>query len=143
MKKTLGIVLTSVLVLSLAGCTAKTANTASNAATTTGGAATYKDGTYDAKKENKKTGYDEAIVTIKDGKIQNVDLKRLDANSKEVDYSFFDGTKDAPNLKQYRQDLAKAIVEKQSANVDTISGATLSSTGWKQSVSDALTKASK
>ena len=138
MKKGLGIVLTSILVLSLVGCGAKTADTAN----TTGDAATYKDGTYDAKQKNEKTGYDQAIVTIKDGKIENVDLKRLDDTSQEVDYAFFDGVK-APNLKEYREELAKEIVEKQSSDVDIISGATLSSAGWKQSVADALTKASK
>lgn len=141
MKKALGIVLTSVLVLALAGCGAKTADTAT-ITTTTEGVATYKDGTYDAKMANEKTGYDQAVVTIKDGKIENVDLKRLDDESQEVDYAFFDGKK-APNLKEYKQDLAKAIIEKQSADVDTISGATLSTAGWKQAVSDALVKASE
>ena len=139
MKKVLGIVLTSVLVLSLAACGAKISDTAS----ISGGVSTYKDGTYDAKKENNMTGYDQSVVTIKDGKIQNVDLKRLDGASQEVNYDFYDGTKRAPNLKKYKQDLAKAIVENQSANVDTISGATLSTSGWKQTVSDALAKASK
>ena len=150
MKKIQFIILSSALVLTLAGCGAKsqgTSSTSSDAkgttAATTSNVVTYKDGTYDAKTENKKTGYDQAIVTIKDGKIQNIELKRLDAKSQEVNYDFFDGTKDAPNLKKYRQDLSKAMIEKQSANVDAISGATLSTTGWKESVADALAKASK
>lgn len=143
MKKTLGIILSSALVLSLAGCGSKTVDTAKSAPAASGSAVTYKDGTYDTKVKSKKPGYEEAVVTIKSGKIENVELKRLDDKSQEVSYDFFDGTKDAPNLKKYRVDLAKAMVEKQSFNVDSITGATMSSDGWKQAVSEDLTKASK
>lgn len=138
MNKKLGIILSSVIVFSLAGCGAKATSTASNA----GGAATYKDGTYDVKNKSEKPGFEEAIVTIKDGKIQNIDLKRLDANSKEINYDEWNG-QGKPNIKQARQDLAKAMIEKQSTNVDATSGATVSSNGWKKAVSDALAKATK
>jgi uncharacterized protein with FMN-binding domain len=148
MKKIQFIILSSALVFALAGCGAKSQSTSSDAAsasttaTTTGSVVVYKDGIYDSKTKNKKNGYDEAIVTIKEGKIQDIELKRLDDKSQEVNYDFFDGAQ-APNLKKYRQDLSKAMLEKQSPNVDAISGATLSSTGWKQSAADALAKASK
>lgn len=103
---------------------------------------TAKNGTYDVKNKSTKGGYEEAIVTIKDGKFENIELKRLDKNQKEVNYSQWDGTKYGhPNLKQYRLDLAKAMIDKQSANVDTISGATESSNGWKAAVDDVLGKA--
>lgn len=143
MKKAIGIILSSALVFSLAGCGAKSADTASNAASTTGGAATYKDGTYDVKNKSEKPGFEEAVVTIKEGKIQNIDLKRLDNNSKEINYDEWNGQGGKPNLKQARQDLAKAMVEKQSTNVDAMSGATVTSNGWKKAASDALAKASK
>jgi uncharacterized protein with FMN-binding domain len=143
MKKALGIILSSALVFSLAGCGAKSENTASNASSTTQGASKYKDGTYDVKNKSEKPGFEEAIVTIKDGKIQNVDLKRLDNNSKELNYDEWNGQGGKPNLKQAKQDLSKAMIEKQSADVDATSGATVSSNGWKKAVSDALAKASK
>lgn len=107
----------------------------------TGKKVTYKDGIYDVVHKSSKPGYEEAVVTIKDGKIQDIILKRLDNNKKEVDYNKWDGTGDFPNLKKYRIDLANAMINAQSADVDVISGATQSSNGWKAAVSSALSKA--
>jgi uncharacterized protein with FMN-binding domain len=101
----------------------------------------YKDGIYDVKHKSTKPGYEEAIVTIQNGKIQNIELKRLDDNSQEVNYDQWNGTTDYPNLKQDRLDLASAILAKQSPDVDTISGATQSSNGWIAAVTDALKQA--
>jgi uncharacterized protein with FMN-binding domain len=148
MKKISFVVLSAVLTLSLAGCAAKTQNSSNNSSTTAnnaaGSTAAYKDGTYNVKNKSTKGGYEEAVVTVKDGKIQNVELKRLDDSSKEVNYDEWDGTKGGkPNLKQIRQDLAKTIVEKQSTKVDSVAGATMSSDGWKKAVTDALAQASK
>ena len=68
--------------------------------------------------------------------------KRLDDNHVEVNHDDWDGTMDGfPNLKQYRVDLANAMITKQSADVDSISGATASSNGWKAAVNAALAKA--
>lgn len=102
----------------------------------------YKDGVYASMVESTKSGFEEAVVTTKDGKIQNIELKRLDKKKKEVNYEQWDGTKwDHPNLKQYRVDLAKEMINKQSSEVDIISGATESSNGWKAAASEALSKA--
>lgn len=117
-----------------------TANNAPNS--NTGKQVTYKDGVYDIKHKSTKPGYEEAVVTIKDGKIQNIELRRLDQSQKEVNYNDWDGTKGGrPNLKRDRIDLAKAMIDKQSTNVDVITGATQSSNGWKAAVADALSKA--
>ena len=133
MVKTLLVVILFISTLILSGC-----GTQNN----TGVPVTYKDGTYDIKHKSTKPGYEEAVVTIKDGKIQNIELKRLDDNQAEINYNDWDGTKNGqPDLKQYRLDLAKAMVDKQSPDVDSISGATQSSVGWKAAVSDALAKA--
>ena len=103
---------------------------------------TYKDGVYDEKLKSSNPGYEEAIVTIKGGKIDTIELKRLDDNQVEVNYDDWDGTKNGfPNLKKYRIDLANAMVAKQSSDVDSISGATASSNGWKAAVNAALAKA--
>lgn len=160
MKKIASIILSAFLIFSLAACTAKPAppsNTGTNtpAPSTTGQNATsggntssngktitYKDGVYDEKHKSTKPGYEEAVVTIKGGKITSIELKRLDANQKEVNYNDWDGTKNGyPNLKQDRLDLANAMITKQSADVNVISGATASSNGWKAAVSSALSKA--
>lgn len=108
----------------------------------TGQNGAYKDGVYDIQHKSTKPGYEEAVVTIKNGKIDSIDLKRLDDNKVEVNYNDWDGTKGGrPNLKQARIDLATAMINKQSPNVDAISGATQSSNGWIAAVTDALAQA--
>lgn len=102
----------------------------------------YKDGQYDIKHKSEKVGYEEAVITITNGFLRNVELKKLDDNQKEVDYNEWDGTKEGrPNLKKARDDLAKMMIAKQSAEVDAITGATQSSNGWKAAASEALAKA--
>lgn len=150
MKKLTTSILAIVFVFVLSGCGTKN-NTASNPpnnpptntpSSNTGKQVTYKDGVYDIKHKSTKPGYEEAVVTIKGGKIQDIQLKRLDQNSKEIDYNTWDGKHDGyPNLKQARLDLAKAMLNKQSTDVNVITGATQSSNGWKAAVADALSKA--
>ena len=114
--------------------------------TMTACAAKYKDGTYTGEGAKRQYGYENAIVTIKGGKIDSVVLKRLDTTGKEVDYTDWSGKPGVdgttkPNLKQFKIDMAKSMVEKQSSDVDTISSATDSSKGWKVAVENALKKA--
>lgn len=141
MKKLLIAGITIAFVFTLFGCSTKTKNTNQETTSNTEKSVTYKDGTYDVQHKSTKPGYEEAVVTIKNNKIQAIVLKRLDDSKKEVDYNVWNGTSDYPNLKQYRLDLAKAMISKQSADVDVISGATQSSNGWKTAVSSALSKA--
>ncbi len=102
----------------------------------------YKDGMYTAKQKSEKVGYEEAVITITNGFLRNAELKKLDDSQKEVDYNEWDGTREGrPNLKKAREDLAKMMIAKQSADVDAITGATQSSNGWKAAVSEALAKA--
>lgn len=107
------------------------------------GSGLYKDGTYTNVHKSTKPGYEEADVTIQNGTIQNINLKRLDDSKVEVNYDAWNGTGEYPNLKKYRLDLAKAMLAKQSPDVDAISGATESSNGWKAAVTDALAQAKK
>lgn len=147
MKKMIALILTGSLILSVAmsasafGAPAKKSKTSAKAPTKS--TALYKDGTYDVKHKSVKPGYEEAVVVIKGGKIQSITLKRLGDNKIELNYAGWDGTSDRPNLKQFRLDLAKAMMAKQSAKVDTISGATDSSNGWIAAVTDALKQAKK
>lgn len=74
------------------------------------GTAVYKDGTYDIKHKSTKPGFEEAVVTIQNDNIQNIELKRLDDNEVEVNYDVWDGTGEYPNLKQDRIDLAEVVI---------------------------------
>lgn len=89
-------------------------------------ASSYADGTY----EGSGIGFGGEInvsVTIADGKITQVDILSADAE----DPAYFDMAKVLPDH----------IVEAQSVEVDTISGATYSSNGILDATSDALSKA--
>lgn len=105
----------------------------------------YKDGTYTASADPWQFGSEDATVVIKDGKITEVTLRRLDSNDKEVNYDDWQGQtvdgKTYPNLKQYRVDMAEAIINNQNTNVEAISGATVSTNNWKVAVDRALEKA--
>ncbi|NLX63013.1 MAG: FMN-binding protein [Tissierellia bacterium] len=101
---------------------------------------TYKDGTYYGEGEHREHGYEAAEVTIEDGKITNIVLKRMTADGQEVNYDEWTGG-DRPNLKQIREDLAKEMIEKQSYDVDAIATATQSCEGWKDAVKNALAQA--
>lgn len=113
---------------------------------TTTSAISYKDGVYTAFGNKWAYGKEGAKITIKNGKIVNVYLSRIDTTGKEVNYNDWVGQKEAngsikPNLKKFRLDMAKRIISKQSYQVDTISTATVSTTGWKLATQRALEKA--
>ena len=105
----------------------------------------YKDGTYTTKGDPWQFGQEQAIVSIKNGKISDIVLKRLNKDGTEVNYDDWAGqtvnNKVYPNLKQYRIDMAKRMIEKQSYEVDTISGATVSTKNWTVAVQRALDQA--
>mgnify|MGYP000106122714 CR=1 FL=1 len=109
------------------------------------GTAGCRDGTYDGTGDEWEHGNEDATVVILDGVIKSIVLRRLDTDGNEVDYNSFAG-QDVdgmvyPNLKEYRFDLAEAMLEKQTYKVNVISGATISSENWKLAVERALNKA--
>ncbi len=144
MKKILSAALAIFLTFSLSACTKTAKKSDENKGTTTG---KYKDGTYTGKGDPWQYGSEEAIVEIKDSKITSIILKRLDKEGKEVNYEDWRGQevggKVNPNLKQYRMDMSKKMLEKQSSDVDTITGATVSTKNWKVAVQRALDQAKK
>ncbi|WP_040214283.1 FMN-binding protein [Clostridium polynesiense] len=157
MKNLLSLALVILLSLGAAGCTCGSSNqgntntggnqgnTSGNQGTTTSG--NYKDGTYTGKGDPWEFGSEEAVVEVKNGKIASINLKRLDKNGTEVNYEDWKGQevngKVYPNLKQYRIDMANKMIEKQSSEADTISGATVSTKNWKVAVDRALQQAKK
>jgi len=102
------------------------------------GDTTYKDGTYYGEGEHREHGYEAAEVTIEDGKIVNIVLKRMTAEGEEVNYDEWTGENNRPNLKQIREDLAQEMIDKQTYEVDAIATATQSCKGWKEAVKNAL-----
>lgn len=104
-----------------------------------------KDGTYEGKSDPWDYGQESATVTIKDGKITDIVLKRLTKDGAEVNYDEWTGTevdgKVRPNLKQFKEDMAKKMIEAQSYDVDTIATATVTTGNWKVAVQRALEKA--
>jgi len=85
MKKTKLFALSLIFLITLSGCGTKNAtpnknitnDTNKSSKSNTGKAIKYKDGVYDIKHKSTKPGYEEAVVTIKDGKIQNIELKKI------------------------------------------------------------------
>lgn len=102
---------------------------------------TYNDGTYTGEAEKREFGYETAEVTIEDGKIADVVLRRMTPEGEEVDYDEWTGEDDKPNLKQFKEDMADEMVSNQTYDVDVIATATETSEGWKEAVKDALDKA--
>ena len=92
-----------------------------------GGGASYNDGTY----EGTADGFGGPItvsVVVKDGKITSVDVTEADGE----DPAYYESAVKA---------VPDAIVEAQSADVDTVSGATFSSTGIREAARQALEQA--
>lgn len=107
------------------------------------GEISYTDGTYIEEGEKSEFGNEEVKIVIKDGKIGEVTLMRIDENGNEVDYKEWDGNSEdgKPDLKNAREEIAKEIIETQSSDVDIVSGATKSSENWIKLVNEALEKA--
>lgn len=103
----------------------------------------YKDGIYTEEGNERDNGNENATVVIKNGNIVKITLRRLDNIGREVEYEDWTGNDKKPNLKEFRQNLSEKMLQEQSAEVDSISGATVSSANWKLAVSKALEKASK
>ncbi len=98
----------------------------------------YFDGTFMGRSESDDNGYGIAMVTIEQDQIRSVRLMEVTADDKFRDYATYPYT----TVLQAKEHLEKAIVEKNSPEVDTYSGATNSSQKWIQAVSNAL-KAAK
>lgn len=90
--------------------------------------ALYKDGTYEGSGTGFRGGTTTVSVTIKNGKISDVELVSTDD--------------DMPFFNRAYSTVTQSIISHQATNVDAVSGATYSSNGIIQAVADALSKAS-
>lgn len=100
-------------------------------------AANWKDGTYEAWSDASDKSMNYAKVFIKDGKITGVILREYNNYLVEKDYASYP-------FQLYREALrthAPKYVAAQGADVDLVTSATGSTTGWNQAVERALLKA--
>lgn len=130
MKKILGIILFTVMITA---CSTQDVSNSNGA---------YKDGTYKAAGDKWDFGSEEATVIIKDSKIEEIALQRIDTEGNEVDYKAYHEM-GGPDLSKARKEVSEAMVKKQTFEVDSISGASISSGNWKIAVERALEKATK
>jgi uncharacterized protein with FMN-binding domain len=107
--------------------------------------APMKDGVYEAFGDKWKYGQESAVVTISGGKMTNVVLKRLTVEGQEVKYEEWtgkdEGERTRPNLRGYREEMAQRMIDQQTYQVDSITGATVSCDNWKIAVQRAMDKA--
>lgn len=131
MKKLIGILMLTVAMTSLAACSSQDVSNNNGA---------LKDGTYKASGDKWDFGSEEATVVIKDNKIEAVTLNRIDTEGKEIDYKAYNEM-GGPDLETARNELSNDVLNKQSYEVDTLTGATMSTTNWKVAVQRALEQA--
>lgn len=156
MKKYFSFIIIIVIIFSFVGCANNKDTTEQPGAndTTNNGErdngdiiANLNDGEYTSQGDKREHGSEEATVVIDDGKISDITLRRLDEKGNEVNYDDWTGEekdgKAYPNLKQYRIDMANRMLEEQTYEVDTISGATESTEAWKLAVKRALEQAAQ
>ncbi|MDK2805475.1 FMN-binding protein [Thermoanaerobacterium thermosaccharolyticum] len=149
LRKIISIILIAIFALSLVSCKSMTKTSTQKPKPQTTPKVSYKDGTYTGAGPKWSEGSEDATVVIKNGKITSITLRRLDKNGKEINYDKWTGKKDPqtgkvyPNLKKFRVDMANEMIKKQTYNVDTIAGATETTTNWKIAVKNALEKAKK
>ncbi|MEG6567380.1 FMN-binding protein [Thermoanaerobacterium saccharolyticum] len=149
LRKIISIAIIATLALSLVSCKTMTKPSTQKPKPQTTPKVSYKDGTYTGAGPKWSEGSEDATVVIKNGKITSITLRRLDKSGKEINYDKWTGQKDPktgkvyPNLKKFRVDMANEMIKKQTYNVDTIAGATETTTNWKIAVKNALEKAKK
>lgn len=91
----------------------------------------YKDGTYTGQTENTPYGPVEVSVVVSGGKIANINFLQMPS---DLEHSAM--------LTQYSEPLLKqTTLQAQNANIDFVSGATVTSSGYQQSLQAALDQA--
>lgn len=98
---------------------------------------TYFDGVFYGISRGTEEGYQVAWVTIKEDRITEVILNEVSKDGQFRDWITYTYTK----ALEAKDAMEKAFVAKGEAGVDAFAGATRSSTGWIEAVSDALAKA--
>ncbi|ACL70628.1 FMN-binding protein [Halothermothrix orenii] len=99
----------------------------------------YFDGTFQGRSDKTEYGYAVALVTIKDDKITDVELKEVNGEGEWKDFSQYDWE---PAV-EANEEMPERFIEANSYDVDTYSKATQSSIKYKEAVKRALEHARK
>ncbi|GAA0078927.1 hypothetical protein UT300005_33060 [Clostridium sp. CTA-5] len=107
----------------------------------------YNDGIFIGKGDNYSYGYDDATISIDEGKMVDLTLRHFDQSGKEINYEDWTGKEvngiTNPNLQKYRGDIIQEVLERQSGEVDIIQEIPEISSNWKLAINRALEKAKK
>ena len=110
-------------------------------------AAIYRDGTYTGESDKDNNGMERATVTIQNGQITNIDLKRFDAAGNEigdenVNHGNPGGGGVTANMGQTKGDIANAMLQAQTHEITTsTTGDNEVVKGWKTAAGRALEQA--
>lgn len=126
-KKLIALLLIAVLVVQVVGCQSKSGGKDGSEGTNTDVAGTLTDGTYLSEQQG-HNGPIKYEVTISDGKIEKIEVVKSYETVGVADKALF-------------TDLPNEIIEKQAANVDAITGATISSLATMRAVEDVIAQA--
>ncbi|MDP4089389.1 MAG: hypothetical protein Q8930_09005 [Bacillota bacterium] len=150
MRRFVCLLLTAVICLvTFAGCGTKDKSDGKSQQTNSSGTSKLKDGDYEIQTKPDVEGYfSKAKVTIKDGKITNVDWKIIDSQNRVFDEKYEDVFPQAEYKEQCRNDLKGAksyvsqFIETQDlSKVDAIAAATWANTKFKEAMEMILGKA--
>lgn len=100
---------------------------------------TYYDGKFQGESERTESGYGVALITIKDNKIQTVELKEIDGEGEWRDFSEYNWEAAV----EANKEMAERFLEANSPEVDVYTNATQSSIRYKEAVKNALRHARK
>lgn len=100
---------------------------------------TYYDGKFQGESERTDYGYAVALVTIKDDKINDVELKEIDEDGEWKDFSEYEWEAAV----EANEEMPERFVEANSPEVDLYTNATQSSIRYKEAVINALRHARK
>ena len=104
-----------------------------------------RDGTYNAEGDPWQYGQENATVRIENGRMAEITLRRLTKEGEEVNYDEWIGEEFngavRPDLRAFRIEMANRMVDQQTFEVDSISGATVTADNWKLAVQRCLEQA--
>lgn len=104
-----------------------------------------RDGTYNAEGDPWQYGQENATVRIENGRMAEITLRRLTKEGQEVNYDEWIGEEFEgavrPDLRAFRVEMANRMVDQQTFEVDSISGATVTADNWKLAVQRCLEQA--
>lgn len=91
----------------------------------------YKDGTYTARSEDYEEGYETVDVTVTDGRISDVVLRKFGVDQNEADYT-------TGGYEDIRTSLREEVLQNQSADEFTVTDSSPTTQNWITALREAL-----